>query len=173
MLIIATNIQQQTSDDGRGTSKAPLTPEHLVRRGPSAVRQGWEGSGAWEGCWLRDKANKTVCYKVITAIDGELMQEGKQILSQDRYSEHFITAQTLQLLSLCAFWSQAVTKRLPPLAAVVKNKRMNKNLYVVRRNFAVMDHYHPRWPAASSGQISPSAPVRGKRRSRGRRGRRG
>lgn len=80
-------------------------------------------SKAWGGCWLRDKANKTVCYKVITAIDVDLMQGGKQILSQDRYSEHFIIAQTLQLLSLCAFWSQAVTKRLPPLAAVVKKQK--------------------------------------------------
>ena len=64
-------------------------------------------------CRLREKANKTVCSKVITAINGELMQEGKQILSQDRYSEHFIIAQTLQPLSLCALWSQAVTKCLP------------------------------------------------------------
>lgn len=28
---------------------------------------------------LRKKANQTVCSKVITEIDGELMQEGKQI----------------------------------------------------------------------------------------------
>lgn len=62
---------------------------------------------------LKEKANQTVCSKVITEIDGELMQEGKQILSQDRYSERFIIVQTLQPLSLCALWSQAVTKRLP------------------------------------------------------------
>lgn len=68
---------------------------------------------AWECCRLREKANQTICSKVITEINGELMQEGKQILSQDRYSEHFIIAQTLQPLCLCALRSQAVTKRLP------------------------------------------------------------
>lgn len=115
MLTIATNISQQASDDGGGKSKALLIPEHPLQPGPSAVQQGWEGSGvrAWGCCRLREKANKTIHSKVITVIDGELMQEGKQILSQDRYSEHFIIAQTLQLLSLCALCSQAVTKRLP------------------------------------------------------------
>lgn len=50
-------------------------------------------------CQRRERANKTVRSKVRTAIDVELMQKGKQIQSQDRCSERFIIAQTLQPLS--------------------------------------------------------------------------
>lgn len=76
-------------------------------------------------CRLREEAKQTVRSKVVTAIDEELMQEGKQILSQDRYRERFIVAQTVQPLSLCALWSQAVIKA-PPLAAVAKTKERIK-----------------------------------------------